>query len=466
MSGEDGIAHDGKGDGGGVNEALTSFEDTQVRNGDDQDIPDTLRFVTEGHAGERARGMHVVVFGGSSGIGFATAAMAIQECADRVLLVAQNEQQLLAAQKVLQEVGQNRDHCDNANAKIDISRANIWKREQVAETLQAAAAREPVHAVINTAGIAGYIGVSLGDIPDDVFNSKFDPVLNNLYGSMYISAEALRMWKLTGDESGPGFIPRLVHLSSEEALMPCPGCDLYGISKSGIVSMTRSLAAFYEGQLSANVVAPGLVNTPLTWNQVRGSKLTKNGTELEQIDAMQTYQCYAHDTKEKTIIEDGTCPDGGTGLGCPCEDVKSTDPRLPLKYGSHLWPPIDPRDLGDMILHLLTPDYTSISGNTFVVDNNVTHSSSTWASGGFRGSVPSNEFRTMHLVKSCPMSMVELCPSAIKFTPSPLVGIASDMITGGVLSHILVLFIGLLLGRFFMTPKPRPEPVEQGYRKL
>ncbi|GBG26530.1 Dehydrogenase/reductase SDR family member 4 [Hondaea fermentalgiana] len=431
--------------------------------GDEVEVPDTLRFVTEGHEGERTKDMNVVVFGGSSGIGFATAAMAVQECASRVLLVAQNERQLEAAAKVLRELGDGRAGCEVSNALVvDTFRANVAQRDEVTAALQAASAHGDVHAIVNTAGIAGYIGVSLGDVPDDIFFSKFDPVLNNLYGSMFISAEALRMWKLTGEDApGPGFVPRLVHLSSEEALMPCPGCDLYGISKSGIVSLTRSLAAFYEGQLSVNVVAPGLVDTPLTWNQARGSKLSHNGTVLEQVDQMQTYQCYADESlreasdasmldKEdnRRIIQDGTCQGGGTGLGCPCEDIRAKDPRLPLKYGEHLWPPIDPRDLGDMMLHLLSPAHAATSGETFVVDNNMTHVSSSRLRWSRETPTVANEFLTTHLVKSCPRSMVELCPSAVKFVNPHQFGPLDLPLD---ISHLIVLIVGLLLGRFFFV---------------
>mmetsp|Transcript_7205 Transcript_7205/g.13297 ORF Transcript_7205/g.13297 Transcript_7205/m.13297 type:complete len:226 (-) Transcript_7205:182-859(-) len=168
--------------------------------------------------------------------------------------------------------------------------------------------------------------------------------------------------------------------------MPCPGCVLYGASKSGIVALSRSIEIAYP--VRSYVIAPGLVDTPLTWNQVRGSRITPEGT-LEQDVDMQFYQCYAS-SENRTIIQDGSCPWGGNGLGCPCSDVSRDDPRLPLKFGPKLWPPIDPRSLADIALYMASSRGVKLSGHSLVIDNNISSTQ-------------------RHVIKDCPANIVDIC---------------------------------------------------------
>ena len=89
--------------------------------------------------------------------------------------------------------------------------------------------------------------------------------------------EAMRLWGFTRCFQGlgqapcvsPGFKPSIVNVASVQGLTPAPGMLMYGASKAGIISATQSIAAGYGDSLRANVVAPGLISTPLTWNQVR-----------------------------------------------------------------------------------------------------------------------------------------------------------------------------------------------------
>jgi NAD(P)-dependent dehydrogenase (short-subunit alcohol dehydrogenase family) len=368
--------------------------------GADAALPDTLTFVDAAYQGQRYAGQVVAVFGGSSGIGFASAAQFRQECARGVVLVARNVAQAeLAAQRLrLLSVA----HCASPG-RVEVLRADVRERAQVKAAFAAIGERfgGELDVVFNTAGLPGYLA-PLHEVPDDVFFSKFDAVWNNVYGSVFIAAEALRFWNVSSTSSSSpevltrarvrrgGRLPALLHMSSEEAFTACSGCEMYGVSKSGIVALSRALAGMYEGQVTSTVIAPGLVDTPLTWNQIRGSRIVDG--QLEQVDDLQTFMCYGPDNK--TIIRDGTCPTGGSGLGCPCPDERRGDPRIPLKFGPHLWPAIDPRSLASLALFLASPHGETFSGSALVVDNNFTT----------RGPRPHR------LVKRCPMSMVELCP--------------------------------------------------------
>ena len=49
--------------------------------------------------------------------------------------------------------------------------------------------------IVSTAGIGGYMS-PLAKIPDDIFLSERDPILNNLYGSINVMAIGIRYWNI------------------------------------------------------------------------------------------------------------------------------------------------------------------------------------------------------------------------------------------------------------------------------
>ena len=98
-----------------------------------------------------------------------------------------------------------------------------------------------------TAGIAGYIA-PLGDIPDDVWFSERDPIVNNLYGVINIMQQFIQYWDLTTAETKEqimtrlGFVPTMILTSSIDGFDECPECMLYGASKHAIIGATKSVA--------------------------------------------------------------------------------------------------------------------------------------------------------------------------------------------------------------------------------
>lgn len=57
----------------------------------------------------------------------------------------------------------------------------------------------------------------------------------------------------------------IINTSSSDALLGLPGYDSYTAAKGGIVSMTRSMAAYYsQYQIRVNTICPGFVRTPAT----------------------------------------------------------------------------------------------------------------------------------------------------------------------------------------------------------
>ena len=162
--------------------------------------------------------------------------------------------------------------------------------------------------------------------------------------------EALRLWKFDNGGKGPGYKPNIVNLASEQGLTPTPGYLMYGVSKAGIIAATQTVAASQPGLLRANVVAPGLVDTPLTWNQARGLVLQNGTLKPSPLGPVQFgFQCINKDGTK--VIEQGDCPGtGGTGYTCPCPDVRRDDPRLKPMFAPLGILPVDPRLVAASVL--------------------------------------------------------------------------------------------------------------------
>merc|ERR1719468_1030697 len=116
-------------------------------------------------------------------------------------------------------------------------------------------------------------------------------------------------------------------------MAPAPGAAVYSSSKHAIIGMVTSVAGHHlpggvgvQLPVRVNAVLPGLVSTPFTWNQARGSEILPDG-KFKAVRTLQPWQCVVGNLSTGQII-DGDCEDGGRGYGCPCEDVSVDDPRV------------------------------------------------------------------------------------------------------------------------------------------
>lgn len=287
-------------------------------------VPDTLNMFNASYTGRRFANRTVAVVGGASGMGFAAAAMLVQECAREVLIGSRNARQGQLAQLVLEGIARSsRPRCGTATAATYVQ-MDATDRASIRKLFGASAFA--LDAVVHTAAIPGWTGDFSG-LPDDAFLTAHDAVYNNLYGGTFVALEAMRYWK---ERRVPS--PALVITSSENGMDPCPGCAQYGASKHGLIGLATSLVS-NTSDVRVSVVLPGLVDTPFTWNQARGN-VVENGTLVPApglSGPIQIWQCVG---ENGTLVEDGNCPDGGgTGYGCPCPDVARDDPRVPLLIG-------------------------------------------------------------------------------------------------------------------------------------
>jgi NAD(P)-dependent dehydrogenase (short-subunit alcohol dehydrogenase family) len=126
-------------------------------------------------------------------------------------------------------------------------------------SLEAAAAAVLEHSggldfLVNNAGI---------NIPKpavDVTVEDWDAVLDtNLKGSFFLSTAVAREWLATGR---PGAI---VNIASQAGMIAIEERSAYGISKAGMIQMTRALALEWAAAgIRVNAVAPTFIRTELT----------------------------------------------------------------------------------------------------------------------------------------------------------------------------------------------------------
>ena len=174
----------------------------------------------------------VLVTGGNRGIGLATA----RELAERGHTV------VVTHRSGEPPEGLHAVRCDvTDSAQVDEAFAQIE------------AEHGPVEVVVANAGITR--DGLLMRMPEDAFTEVLDA---NLTGAWRVTQRAVRgMVKAR--------FGRLVYISSVVGLTGAPGQVNYAASKAGLIGMARSVARELGGRgITANVVAPGYVDTDMT----------------------------------------------------------------------------------------------------------------------------------------------------------------------------------------------------------
>ncbi|MDT3682069.1 MAG: 3-hydroxybutyrate dehydrogenase [Truepera sp.] len=191
-----------------------------------------------------------LVTGGASGIGAACAERLVADGLS-VVIADRNE---AAAAEVAGRLG-----CRHVVADL-ATRAGC--AAAVAGTVEAAGALDV--AVIN----AGYQHIdSLADFPEDRWDDMLALMLTGPFLLTKYAWEALK-------RSGNG---RLVYMGSAHSLTASPFKGAYVSAKHGVVGLAR-VAALEGGQhgITANVVAPAYVRTPLVEAQILDQARTRN----------------------------------------------------------------------------------------------------------------------------------------------------------------------------------------------
>jgi len=182
-----------------------------------------------------------LITGGATGIGKACALQLAGMGYD--ILISYNTSYAKAEelQKELKEKG----------TRCEIFQANVSKEEDAAKLVEYC--RETfgrLDAVVNSAGTTKFI--PFPDL-DAVTTEVWEELLHvNLMGTFFCCREAAKLMK----ENGGGCIVNVASLAG----MRVSGSSLpYGVSKAGVIMMTKSLAMTLAPEIRVNSVSPGMV---------------------------------------------------------------------------------------------------------------------------------------------------------------------------------------------------------------
>lgn len=133
------------------------------------------------------------------------------------------------------------------------------------------------------------VGIELPGGLDDTTEEAWDKTLNVNVKSMFLLCKFAVPYM---QHQGGGAI---VNISSINAIRTLPAVSLsYGVSKAGVIALTREIAVEYAPQhIRANAILPGMMNTPMV------------------IAALT--EAYGGDVAKMTRKRDGLCPTGKQG---------------------------------------------------------------------------------------------------------------------------------------------------------
>ena len=195
-------------------------------------------------------GKVALITGGSEGMGFATAALFLEEGA-RVVISGRSREKGAKAVRRLSKLGQVHF------VQGDVSRSKDAER-MVKETVRKFGR---IDVLFNNAG------VYVEKLAEDTTEDELDKVVDvNLKGTFLVTKFAIPFMK----RQGGGVI---VNNSSDAGIIGNRTCPAYCASKGGVTVMTKAMALDYARyNIRVNSVNPAIIDTPMLAREVRASK--------------------------------------------------------------------------------------------------------------------------------------------------------------------------------------------------
>jgi NAD(P)-dependent dehydrogenase (short-subunit alcohol dehydrogenase family) len=188
---------------------------------------------------ERLAGRRILITGGASGIGRATASLFIREGARIAVL--------------------DRAAGDAPGTFVAVDVADPASVQRAVR--EAEAALGGLDGVVNAAGIFSAAG--LVDTTPELFGRT---LAVNLMGTFLIVQAAVPFL------SASGAAATIVNIGSGVGITPTgPGSTAYVASKGGVIAMSKALAMELAPSVRVNVVCPGAVETPMTQGFLRNA---------------------------------------------------------------------------------------------------------------------------------------------------------------------------------------------------
>ncbi len=203
----------------------------------------------------------VIITGGTSGIGLATAKIFLNDNYNCVIVGRSEEKAKSALEKL------------NSNRVIyisgDVSKVGDCDKI-INETIRHF---NRIDTLVNSAGI--YTQGTINSINETEFNDVFDI---NVKGTFFMCRAAIKYLKKTQGT--------IVNVASDAGIKGNYFCALYAASKGAVVAFTKSLALELANiPIRVNCVAPGDVLTPMTEAQIK-----KSGETLQDLSSVYPMQ--------------------------------------------------------------------------------------------------------------------------------------------------------------------------------
>lgn len=208
---------------------------------------------------------HVLITGGSRGIGLAIAQLFAKK-AYRCTLISRSETALQAALFTLDPVPQVPDQEHAAHAYIAGDISTIWTT-QLATSLPRSAPTSKIDVLVNCAGMSQALVFKKMD-PDAI-----DQIVSTNLTAMMVGTKVLlrggyfrKIEKAKdGAVSGEDGMSSIINVSSLLGLKGGYGAVAYAASKAGVLGFTRALATEYAShKVRVNAIVPGYITTDMT----------------------------------------------------------------------------------------------------------------------------------------------------------------------------------------------------------
>ncbi|KAF2902139.1 hypothetical protein ILUMI_04047 [Ignelater luminosus] len=224
---------------------------------------------------ERWKGKVAVVTGASSGIGAAIAEQLVQSGFKVVGLARRKERMDELAKQLESKSGKLYAFQADVTKEEDILKAFEWIKENV----------EPVHVLINNAGIAGAGNLRNGKT--DTWKRIID---TNVLGLCIVTREAIKHMRANNVDG------HIVHINSlmGHRIVQVSGMNIYPASKHAVTALTETLRQELNSigsKIKISSVSPGYVKTEIFESSCKASGLPGiPATRLELLEKLPSLQ--------------------------------------------------------------------------------------------------------------------------------------------------------------------------------